>query len=107
MRGFLLWGRTERPGLVLPRVGRDIGEDGHLVDVGVDFRVHAVELWVDGLVAGAGQAGESLVDLHKRIALVEVGVVILAGHPGRHGVGDLVGLGTKPSRWMKRRSGSV
>ena len=44
-------------------------------------------------VAGAGQAGESLVDLYIWITLVEVGVVVFSGHPGGHGVPNFVGLG--------------
>ena len=117
-----MWGRTERPsltdtfedplvfdlefgislcflayllpeGVVLARVGRDVGEDRHLVDVGIIFGVYALEFRMERSVAVAGKACESLVDLDVRIALAEVGVVIFAGHPARHGVGDLVGLG--------------
>jgi hypothetical protein len=48
---------------------------------------------MDGLVAGAGQAGESLVDLDIGVAEVEVGVVVVARQPGGCVVGDGVGLG--------------
>jgi hypothetical protein len=44
------------------------------VDVGVVFRVNVLQLGMDGRVAGAGQAGESLVNLDEGIAGVEVGV---------------------------------
>ena len=43
-------------GVVFPGVGRDIGEDGHLVDVGVVFGVGAFDLRMQRLVARAGQA---------------------------------------------------
>ena len=78
---FLLPGRMEIPGVDLPGVGRDIGEDGHLMDVGVVLGVDVIELRMERGVAGARQTGKSLVDLYKGIALVEVGVVVLAGHP--------------------------
>ena len=48
---------------------------------------------MDGLIACPGQAGESLVDLDVGIADAEVGHIVVAGHPRRHGIGDLVGLG--------------
>ncbi len=63
------------------------------MDVGVVLGVDAIELGMQSRVAGAGQPGKALVDLDEGIALFEVDVVVLAGHPGRHGVGDLVGLG--------------
>ena len=91
--GVLLLGRTGRPGVVLPGVGRDIGEDGHLVDVRVILGIYVLEFRMQGGVAGARQAGEALIDLHIRIADTEVGVIVIAGHPTRHLVGNLVGLG--------------
>jgi len=48
-----LLGDLEPVGVVLPGVGRDIGQDGHLVDVGAVFGVDAFELWVQSFVAGA------------------------------------------------------
>ena len=53
--------------VVLPRVGRHVGQDGHLVDVGVVFWVDVLELRVERGIAGAGQAGKSLVDLDEGI----------------------------------------
>jgi len=44
-------------------------------------------------VAGAGQASIALVDLDVGGTLLEVDHVIVPGHPGGHGVGDLVDLG--------------
>ena len=44
-------------------------------------------------MAGAGQARISIVDARVGIADTEVGHVVVAGQPRRHGVGDLVGLG--------------
>jgi hypothetical protein len=49
-------------------------------------------------IAGAGQAGESLVDLDERIADVEIGVVVISWQPAGSRVGDLVGL------WFKALS---
>ena len=58
--------------LVLARVGSDIGQDAQLGDVGVFFGVDALEIGMEGGVAGAGQAGIALVDLDVGIALAEV-----------------------------------
>ncbi len=91
-REVFVCGRTERPGLVLPGVGSDVGQDGHLVDVGVVFRIDALEFRVEGFVAGAGEASISFRDLGERISFVEVGVVVISWEPGGSVVGDLVGL---------------
>jgi hypothetical protein len=94
---FLGSGRTERPGLPvrmeLAGVGRNVAEDGELVDVRVVFGIESFELRVDGFVAGAGQAGVSLVDLDVGVSDAEVGHVVVAGQPRRHGVGDFIRLG--------------
>jgi len=82
-------------GVVLTGVGSDISQDGQLVDVGIIFEVDSFQLGMKRFVAGARQAGISFVDLHVRIADVEVGVVVVAGKPPGHGVGDLVGLWSK------------
>ena len=63
------------------------------MDIGVIFGVEALEFRVEGLVAGAGQAGVSVVDLDVGIPHLEVGHVVVAGEPGRHGIGDLICLG--------------
>jgi hypothetical protein len=63
------------------------------VDVRIVFRVHALQLRVQRLVAGARQAGVSVIDTDVRIAHLEVGHVVVAGKPRRHVVPDLVGLG--------------
>jgi len=44
-------------------------------------------------VACSGKAGISVVDADVGIADLEVGHVVVAGKPRRHGVGDFVGLG--------------
>jgi hypothetical protein len=49
--------------VVLTGVGSDVAEDGELVDVGVVFWIESFQLWVGGGVAGAGQAGITLVNL--------------------------------------------
>jgi len=46
-------------------------------------------------IALAGQTGESLIDLDVGVTDAEVRVVVIAGHPARHGVGDFVGLGSE------------
>jgi hypothetical protein len=79
-------------GVVLARVGRDIGQDGQLVDVRVVFRVYVLEFGMKGRVAGAGQAGVAFVDLGEGIAYVEVGVIVVSRQPAGGGVGNLVGL---------------
>ena len=58
--------------LVLPRVGCDIAQDAHLDDIGVVFGIDALELRMQGLVAGAGQPRIALIDLDVGIALAEV-----------------------------------
>ena len=63
------------------------------MDVGIVFRVDVFELGMEGRVAGAGQAGKSLVDLDEGIADMEVGVVVISREPAGCCVGDLVGLG--------------
>ena len=105
---FLVCVRTERPG-VLPGIRRDIGEDGHLVDVGIIFGVDVFQFRMERGISGAGHAGISFVDLGVVISFMEVGV---GSHPrGAHegklrwvfrwpGVKDL-------SFWTKRRKGSV
>ena len=73
------------------------------MDVGIVFGVDIFEFRVQRGIARAGQAGESLVHLYIWIALVEVGVVVFAGHPGRHGAADFVGLRLKSITLDKRR----
>ena len=63
------------------------------MDIRVVFGVESFQFRVQGLVAGAGPAGVAVVDLDVGIADPEVGHVVVAGEPGRHGIGDLVGLG--------------
>ena len=63
------------------------------MDVGVVFGVDVLELGMDGCIAGAGQAGKPLVDLDKRIADMEVGVVVISRELAGGCVGDFVGLG--------------
>jgi hypothetical protein len=76
------------------------------VDVWVVFRVDVFDLWMEGLVAGAGQAGKSLVDLYIWITDMEVGVVVISREPAGCCVGDFVGLGRealtlyKSSEWL-------
>lgn len=69
-----------------------IGQDPQLVDVWVFFRINPFQLRMERLVACAGQASISVVDAHIGIADLEVGHVVVAGKPRRHGVGDFVGL---------------
>jgi len=47
-------GKDEDTWSVLPGVGSHVGQDGHLVDVGVVFGVYSFEFGVEGLVSGAG-----------------------------------------------------
>ena len=47
---------------------------------------------MQGLVAGARQAGISLINLDEWIADLEVGVVVISWQPAGSCVGDLVGL---------------
>ena len=80
-------------GVVLPGVGRHIGQDGHLVDVGIVFGIYSFEFRMEGFVAGAGQAGIAFGDLDEGISFMEVGVVVISWQPGSCGVGYLIGLG--------------
>ena len=48
------------------------------MDVGVVFGIYVLELGMECLVAGAGQAGKSLVDLYIRITDMKVGVVVIS-----------------------------
>ena len=77
---------------VLPGVGSHVGQDGHLVDVGIILGIHALEFGVQCFVACVGQAGIAFGDLDEGIAFVEVGVVVITGEPGGSVVRDLVGL---------------
>jgi len=80
------------PGVALPGVGRHIGQDGHLVDVGIVLWIYSFEFRMEGFIAGAGQAGIAFGDLDEGIAFMEVGVVVISWQPGCSVVGDLVGL---------------
>jgi len=91
-RGFLC-GAGGKTLVVLPRIGSHIGQDAQLVDVRIVLRVESFQLRMKRLVAGARQTGIAVVDADVRIADLEVGHVVVAGKPRRHGVGDLVGLG--------------
>jgi len=91
--GLLLDDRPDP--VVLTGVGSDIGEDAQLGQVRVVFRVDAFELWVEGFVAGAGQAGIALVDLGVGISLLEVDEMVFSWDRGVHLVGDLVDLGSE------------
>jgi hypothetical protein len=63
------------------------------VDVGIVFWIYSLEFWMYGFVTCARQTCVAVVDLDEGIADLEVGHVIVAGEPRRHGVGDFVGLG--------------
>ena len=65
------------------------------MDVWIVFRVDVLDLWMECFVAGAGQAGKSLVDLYIWIADMEVGVVVISWEPTGGCVGYLVGLGSE------------
>ena len=80
-------------GVVLPGVGSHIGQDGHLVDVGIVFGIDSFEFRMQGFIAGAGQAGIAFGDLDEGISFMEVGVVVISWQPAGCGVGDLIGLG--------------
>ena len=82
-------------GVVLPGVGSDIGQDGHLVDVGIILGVYVFEFRMEGFIAGAGESGISFRHLEEGISFMEVGVVIVAGQPASGLVGYLVGLGAQ------------
>ena len=66
------------PGVVLPGVWRDVGQDGHLVDVGIVLWIYSFECRVECLIAGAGQAGVAFGDLDEGISFMEVGVVVIS-----------------------------
>ena len=76
------------------------------MDVWIVFWVGVLDLWMECFVAGAGQAGKSLVDLYIWITDMEVGVVVISWEPTGGCVGYLVGLGSealtlyKPSEWL-------
>ena len=63
------------------------------MDVWIVFWGDVLDLWMECFVAGAGQAGKSLVDLYIWIADMEVGVVVISWEPAGGCVGYLVGLG--------------
>jgi hypothetical protein len=63
------------------------------MDVWIVFRVHSIEFRMQGLVAGAGQAGIAFGDLEEEISFVEVGVVVISRQPAGGCVANLVGLG--------------
>jgi len=67
-----------RDQVVLPGVGRHIGQDGHLVDVGIVFRVYVFQFRMEGFIAGAGEAGIAFGDLDEGISCMEVGVVVIS-----------------------------
>ncbi len=54
--------------LILAGVGGDIGQDAQLGDIGVVFGADAFQFRMQGLVAGAGQAGIAFIDLGVGIA---------------------------------------
>ena len=87
-----LLGYTLPDVVVLTGVGSHIGQDGHLVDVGIVFRVDVLEFGMEGGIAGARQAGKSLIDLDEGISFMKVGIVIISWEPAGGGVGDLIGL---------------
>ena len=62
------------------------------MDVGIVFRVYVFELGMECFVAGAGQAGKSLIDLYIGITDMEVGVVVISWEPAGSCAGYLVGL---------------
>ena len=80
-------------GVVLLGVGSDIGQDGHLVDVGIILGVQSFEFRMQCFVAGAGQAGIAFGYLEEGISFMEVGVVVISRQPAGCGVGYLLGLG--------------
>jgi hypothetical protein len=69
-----------------------MGQDAQLVDVRIILRVDPFQFRMQCLIAGARQAGIAIVDTDVRITNLEVGHVVVAWKPGRHVVGDLVGL---------------
>jgi hypothetical protein len=81
--GLLLDDRPDA--VVLAGVGCDICQDAQLGQVRVVFRVDAFELWMEGGVAGAGQAGIALVDLGVGISLLEVDEMVFSWERGVYG----------------------
>ncbi len=79
-------------GVVLPGIGRDIGQDGHLVDVWIILGVYIFQFRMKSFIAGAGEAGISFGDLDEGISGMEVGVVVIPWQPAGCGVGYFVGL---------------
>ena len=129
---FLVCGRMERPGsgssrtrsarrcrrrisshllsngVVLPGIGRDIGENRHLIDVGIILWIYALQFRMQCFVASAGQPGIAFIDLG-------VGITGRAGwcsnqrrgcHEGIW-LGISLACGSNSSRWTIRRHGSV
>ena len=82
--------------VVLAGVGSDVTEDAEFRNVRIVFGVDFLELGMESLVAGTGEAGVALVDLDGGVALAEVDQMIFAGDPGGHGVlGISLTLGSK------------
>ena len=81
--------------VVLPGVGSHIGQDGHLVDVGIVFWIYVFQFRVEGFIPSSGESGITFWDLGKRITFMEVGVVVISGQPGWCVVADFVGLGSE------------
>jgi hypothetical protein len=77
------------------------------VDVWIVFGIYVFQLGIQGLVAGAGQAGKSLVDLYIWITDMEVGVVVISWEPAGAVLGISLAWGEKLSRWTNRLKGSV
>ncbi len=65
-------------GVILARVRSDIGQDGHLVDVGIVLGVQSFEFRMQCFVAGAGQSGIAFTDLEEGISFMEVGVIVIS-----------------------------
>ena len=74
------------------RVGSDIGQDGHLVDVGIILGVYVFQFRTQCLIADAGESGISFRHLEEGISFMEVGVVIISWQPVGSCAGDLIGL---------------
>jgi hypothetical protein len=64
--------------VILAGVGSDIGQDGHLVDVGVVFGVYIFEFRVKSRISGSWQAGIALVHLGVRISFMKIHIVVFA-----------------------------
>ena len=65
-------------GVIFPGIWSDIGQDGHLVDVGIVLGVDVFEFRMEGFVAGAGESSISFRHLEEGISFMEVGVVIIS-----------------------------